>query len=266
MLPVLLQFGPLRVNSYGLLIAVGGVLSSLFWKSRAGRIGIRKEEDFWLLINVILLCGFVGGRVLFLFEYTPAFSSEFWRSAFAVNSGFSVMGAFCSVIAGVWWFSRKIRADFFHVLDYVCQAAPFWHFFGRLGCFMAGCCFGRPTRVPWGVIFNDPRSMLAAEAPQLLGVPIHPTQLYEAFGNLGIAAFLYFAILPRTERGELKAGVLSASYFVLYALLRFVEEFYRGDTVPLALGMTAAQGFCLALGAAGLALLAFAHRRPCTPS
>ncbi len=265
MLPTLFSLGPLHLYSYGALIAVGGVLSSVFWNSRRAQIGIKKEDEFWLMVNVILIGGFLGGRVLFMFEYVRPFSPEFWDVAFAFNRGFSVMGAFFGVIGAIFWFSRRIHAGFLHVLDYVCVAAPFWHFFGRLGCLAAGCCYGRPTAVPWAVTFTNPNAMIAQEAPALLGVPVHPTQLYEAFGNLAIAAILFFFGLPRKESGLLKPGALTAAYFLFYGALRFVEEFFRGDTVPLGHGLTAGQGFSLALIAAGL-VLGTAAQNSCTPS
>jgi len=261
--PVLFHFGPLYIWTYGALIALGGIFSALFWKNRMAEIGIKKDEDFWLLINVILMSGFLGGRILFLFEYTSPFSQEFWSSAFSFSRGFSVMGAFVGVLGGVYWFSRRIKAAFLHVLDYVCQAAPFWHFFGRLGCFAAGCCFGRPTDVPWAVTFTNPVSQVD---PDLLGHPIHPTQLYEAAGNLAIAGFLYRFILVPTEKGRLRPGTLAALYFILYGVLRFVEEFYRGDAIPLSIGLTAAQAMCLALSAGGLSVLAVVYRGKCIPS
>jgi phosphatidylglycerol:prolipoprotein diacylglycerol transferase len=259
MLPVLFSVGPLNIFTYGILIALGGALSARFWWLRSARIGIRREEDFWLLVNVILLGGFAGGRLLYLFEYERPFSPEFWSVAASFNRGFSVMGAFVGVIAGVWWFARRIQAGFLHTMDYVCQAAPFWHFFGRLGCLASGCCFGKPTGAPWGVRFTNPNSMVD---PELLGRPIHPTQLYEAFGNLAIAALLYRFVLLPTEKGRLKPGTLCGVYFLSYAFLRFVEEFYRGDTVPLPSGLTAAQAFCLALAAGGASLLVFVRYRP----
>lgn len=257
MLPSLLHVGPVYVYSYGVLIALGGALSAWFWSGRRQRIGIKRDEDFWLLINTILLGGFLGGRTLFVFEYVKPFSPEFWQVVFSFSRGFSVMGAFAGVLIGVYWFSRRIKSPFLRVLDYVCQAAPFWHFFGRLGCFAAGCCYGKPTAKPWGVVFTDPAAQVD---PSLLGVRIHPTQLYEGFGNLIIAAVLYRFVLLPTEKGRLRPGTTAGVYFMLYPVLRIVEEFYRGDAVPLASGLTAAQAFCAALAAGGALLLVVVYR------
>ncbi|MDE2039456.1 MAG: prolipoprotein diacylglyceryl transferase [Elusimicrobia bacterium] len=265
--PILLRIGSVRIYSYGVLIALGGLVSGRFWYVRRQRMGIAAEEDFWLLLNVILLGGFVGGRALYLIEYTRLFSADFWKTFFSLSRGYSVLGAFAGVLGGLWWFSRRVGAPLSRVLDYVCQAAPVWHAFGRLGCFAAGCCYGLPTSMPWGVTFTDPRAMID---PRLLGRPVHPTQLYEALGELVIAALLYRFVLRAVEEGRQPAGSVAAAYFVGYACLRFVVEFFRGDTVALAwLGLTAAQGLCLLLAASALAFHVHNRRNfksPCTRS
>lgn len=262
--PVLLQIGAFRVYSYGVLIALGGVLSVRFWLKRREKMGIRKEDDFWLLVNVLLVGGFVGGRVAYLFEYTRPFSADFWDAAVSLSRGFSVMGAFFGVVGALWWFSRRVGAPLSRLLDYICVAAPVWHAFGRLGCFMAGCCFGKPTDLPWGVTFTDPHSLVDAS---LLGRAVHPTQLYEAVGDLLIAAGLYSLVLPAVEKRRQPSGTVAVAYFVSYSLLRFVVEFYRGDTVDTALfGLTAAQVISLVLifGSIGMYLYNFrTERAPC---
>lgn len=244
MLPVLFQIGPFRIFSYGALVALGGACSALFCSTRRKQMGFRKDEDFWLFLNVVLFCGFIGGRILFLIEYVPLSQPGFMEAALAFNRGFSVLGAFACITGGIWLFCRRLKLDFVRVMDYVSFGAPLWHFFGRLGCLAAGCCHGRPTALPWGVTFTDTRSMVP---PELLGVPLHPTQLYEAFGAVLTTALLYRFVLLPVEQGRKRPGSVSAWYFIAYGLLRFFVEFLRGDTVPLALGLSAAQGIALAI-------------------
>jgi len=263
MRPVLFAFCGLRVYTYGALIALGGALSALIWNAKRGRMGLKREDDFWLLINVVLFGGFIGGRVLYVIEYVPFTGRELWAAAFSFNKGFSVLGAFAGVAGAVWLFARRRKLDFLRLLDYVSLVAPFWHVFGRLGCFAAGCCYGRPSRMPWAVRFTDPGSMVP---PELLDTPLHPAQLYEAFGELGIFLALYFLVLPRSERGGTAPGTLSGLYFISYGVLRFAAEFFRGDAAPGLLGLTAGQALSLALLASGLALSAWACRRPCIQS
>ncbi|MHB2026927.1 MAG: prolipoprotein diacylglyceryl transferase [Elusimicrobiota bacterium] len=244
--PVLFYFGAFRIYSYGVLIAIGGVASVFFWKSRRIRMGLDSEDDLWLLVNVLLISGFAGGRLLYLFEDVGVRSPAFWTSVFSIDSGFAVMGAFVAVLASIYFFCRWKNIPFFQITDYLCLAAPFWQFFGRLGCFMAGCCFGLPVAYPWpwAVTFRDPRSLVN---PLFLGRPIHPTQLYEAFGDLAIGLALYFGVIDRVERGELPRGTICAAYLAAYAVLRFMIEFYRGDVTMLPIGITVAQAFCLGL-------------------
>ena len=264
--PVLFQLGEFRLYSYCVLIALGGVLSTAFFSSKRARMGIKTDEDFWLLVNVILFAGFFGGRVLFLIEYVPLSHPAFWDSAFSFNKGFSVLGGFFGIVGGIWLFCRRKGLEFFRVQDYASQVAPFWHVFGRLGCFAAGCCFGRLTDMPWGVTFTDPHTMIS---PELLGRALHPAQLYEAAADLVLAAGLYFLILPKIESGRWPPGLLAAAHFAAYGVLRFFMEYFRADVVPLAAGLTAGQG--LSLGLLVLAAATFwaalkAGRRPCTPT
>lgn len=255
--PILVELGAFRLYSYGVLIAVGGALSCRFWLSRRERMGLKKEDDFWLMVNALLVGGFAGGRLLYLLEYTTLFSADFWDTLVSFSKGFSVMGAFVGVSAALWWFSRRVKAPFLTLLDYVCAAAPVWHAFGRLGCFMAGCCFGRPTDLPWGVTFTDPRSMVDAG---LLGHPIHPTQLYEVVGDLVIAAALCWLVLPAVEKRRQPSGTVAVSYFIGYSVLRFIVEFFRGDTVAVG-RLTAAQGFSLLFIAAAAGTYFYGARR-----
>lgn len=261
--PILLSFGGMRVFTYGALIALGGVLSCLIWKAKREKMGFKSEEDFWLLVNVILFGGFIGGRVLYLIEYVPFRSAELWGAIFSFNRGFSVQGAFAGVIGGVWLLAWRRGIDFLRLLDYVSLVAPFWHVFGRLGCLAAGCCFGRPTSLPWGLRFTHPAAMVDQG---LLNVPLHPTQLYEALGEGGIFLALAFWVLPRLESGRLPPGVLSGLYFAGYGVLRFGIEFVRGDAVPSVLGLTAGQGLSVVLLVSGLSLAAWARHRSCIPS
>lgn len=261
--PVLFACAGLRVYSYGALIALGGIFSVLIWNAKRENMGLRKADDFWLFVNVILISGFIGGRVLYIIEYVPFSGPELWAAVFSFNKGFSVLGAFASVAGGIWLFARRLKLEFLRLLDYASLIAPFWHVFGRLGCFAAGCCYGRPTIRPWAVRFTDPVSMVPEN---LLGTPLHPVQLYEAFGELGIFLVLFFIILPRVERGRVPRGVLTGMYFAAYGVLRIVVEFYRGDTVSGCLGLSSGQGLSLGLVLAGFAFVAWVCHKPCTRS
>jgi len=262
--PVLLRFGEFRVFSFGILVAIGGILSCLIWYAKREKMGLKSEDDFWLFINVFLLSGYLGGRLLFIIEYVPFRFSAVWSALFTLTQGFSLLGGFPAVFAGLWLLARRRRLPFLMLLDHVGAVVPFWHAFARLGCFAAGCCFGRPTGLSWAVRFTDPACLVDRS---LIGVPLHPTQLYEAFGESVIFLVLYFMILPRTEDSRLPGGLVGGLYLSAYGVLRFGIEFLRGDTVPGVLRMTGGQALSLGLICAGLAMIAWASRKPaCTPS
>ncbi|MBI5623901.1 MAG: prolipoprotein diacylglyceryl transferase [Elusimicrobia bacterium] len=264
MLPILLQFGPLNIYTYGAMIALGGGLGFWFLHSRSKSMGFSKDEHYWLFVNLVLLCGAIGGRILHLIEYVPFSSPDFWAQAFSFKTGFSVLGAYLGAGLGTFFLCRRLGLGFLRVWDHFSMILPLWHFFGRLGCLGAGCCFGRPADVPWAVVYASVPGTLVD--PELLGVPLHPTQLYEALPELLLVPVLFFALFRPMERGAVKPGYLSAAYTALYCVIRFFNEFYRADAVPLAgLGISAAQALCLAYVAAAVSLIAWLRSRPDVP-
>lgn len=253
MLPILFSLGPLRLYGYGAAIMLGGIVSSsLLWPRRA-KMGLRDEESFWALINLSVVSGFLGGKLLFMLQYG-------FRDGFSIMNGYSVLGGFVSVSLCVAVFARWKRIPVLKLADYMFMGALIWHIFGRLGCFLAGCCYGRPTELPWGVVFRDPRSMIP---PELLGVHLHPVQLYESACNL-ILALALWRVLRATEEGKFRPGLVVAGHFAAYGVLRFSLEFLRGDTLPLLGPLT--QGQVLGLGLIATASGIMFWRSRCTPS
>lgn len=252
MKPLLFSLGPFRVYGYGAMVALGGILAFWLLRSRLAKAGLRHDADYWLFINIILVSGPLSGRLLYLFEYTRPFSREFWDALLSPSRGFSMFGAFLGVPLALWAFCRWKRIPFARFFDGVCVVAPVWHAFGRLGCLLAGCCHGRPTNLPWGIVFRDPASGVP---PQWLGVPLHPTQLLEAAGDALIAV-----VLSRVFEREERPGLAAAAYFASYGALRFFVEFLRGDTVPLFAGLTAGQALGMALIATAGVILRWRSR------
>lgn len=254
MKPILFTIGPIAVFGYGVMITLGGLLGFWFLHSRLKIAGLRGEDDFWILVNVMLLGGFAGGRLLYLFQLTQPLSAAFWRALISPSSGFSVFGAFATVPLAVYGFCRVRGIPFWRLFDVISVMAPLWHGFGRIGCFLAGCCHGRPTDLPWGIVFRDPQSQIPAN---WLGIPLHPTQLYEAFANW-IAAFFLWRLFLRTEKRP--PALVTACYFGAYGIIRFVEEFFRGDTSPAGFGLTQGQALGLGLLAAAAAIAVWRKR------
>jgi phosphatidylglycerol:prolipoprotein diacylglycerol transferase len=118
-------------------------------------------------------------------------------------------------------YMKKKKLPVLKTSDFMIVALPLGHALGRIGCFLAGCCYGRPTNLPWGVTFTDPHSLVP---PELLGTPLHPTQLYEACFN-----FLLFLLLHKLYQRPHKDGSILVCYVACYGFLRFFIEFFRGD-------------------------------------
>jgi phosphatidylglycerol:prolipoprotein diacylglycerol transferase len=133
------------------------------------------------------------------------------------------------------------------------------HVIGRLGCLMAGCCYGLPTNVPWAVTFTDP--FAAANVGTPLNQPLHPTQLYEAGAELLILVFL----LATERKGRTFPGRTFWSYMFLYAVSRFIIEFYRGDERGLVMGLSTSQFISLILAPLSLVMLAVLRKRATAP-
>ena len=230
MMPVFIQSGNFQLTSYVALIAVAGIVTLLYFKRFETRLGLAQREDFWLLINVIGLSGFLGGRLFHFFSSPPAFLDfrSFVAALISNQTGLSTFGALVGVLVGTYYGCRYLKLNTLSVLDHVCLVIPVGHALARLGCFLTGCCYGSPVEGghAWSVVFTDPA---AAVPPAWLGVPLHAAQLYEAAGDLLLGALLYFLVWPDVGRGRFGPGLVCAAYFAGYGVLRFGVEFFRGN-------------------------------------
>ena len=133
-------------------------------------------------------------------------------------------GGLIAAVAVALWYLRRHRMPMWTVTDVFAPGIALGHIVGRLGCLFAGCCFGKPTTMPWGITFHDKFAEL--NAGTTLGIPLHPTQLYEAGAEL-----LILGVLLLTEKkGRPYPGRTFWSYMLLYGISRFIIEFYRGDS------------------------------------
>ena len=133
-------------------------------------------------------------------------------------------GGLIAAVVVALFYLRRHKLPLWTTTDVFAPGIALGHVVGRLGCLMAGCCFGKPTSVPWAVTFRDPAAMANVGTP--LGVPLHPTQLYEA----GAEALILVFLLAFERRGRPFPGRTFWSYMLLYGVSRFVIEFYRGDS------------------------------------
>ena len=162
-----------------------------------------------------------------------------------IRYGFVFFGGLIVAVTGALWYMYRKHLPLLKTSDFLIVGVPLGHALGRIGCFLAGCCYGKPTTLPWGVRFTDPHALVA---PELLNVPLHPTQLYEAGFN-----FLLFLLLHYVSQKPHKDGKILVLYVWCYALMRFGIEFLRGDFRGGFLwGMSPSQ--VISLGVAGIAI------------
>jgi phosphatidylglycerol:prolipoprotein diacylglycerol transferase len=215
--PVLFELGSLKVYSYGVLIACGAIAGVAYMYLRGKKeIGLTIDQANSLFL-FIFLAAFVGGKVFLFFEDPSRYTGHWGK--LLTGSGFVFYGSFIFAVPTMLWFFRKNKLPVFTMLDIMAVTTCIVHIFGRLGCFMAGCCYGQPTLMAWGVTFTDP----ACDADPK-NVPLHPSQLYEAgYIFLVLLVILYF-------RGRrVFYGQLFLTYLILYAFGRFALEYFRGD-------------------------------------
>lgn len=247
--PILFRLGHYEVTSYVALIALAGVCSLLYFRSFKGALGLPDDNSFWFLANVVAVSGVLGGRLLDLALHPKAYTgaADFLAALTTNKDGFSTFGILGGVLLGVCYASRRLKAECFRILDYVCLVVPLGHGLARVGCFLNGCCHGCSPQgiLPWAVIFRDPAAAVHAD---LLGQPLHPTQLYEVAGDFVLAGGLYFLVRPKIESGRWPRGLIATVYFAGYGLLRFVNDFFLGHPPRwLGTGFTSGQIFSLVI-------------------
>jgi phosphatidylglycerol:prolipoprotein diacylglycerol transferase len=252
--PTLISFGPFRLATYGVVVALGYLTGILWLNSRRERIGF-DEKTFWGLIYAMFFGAVLGGKVLYWCVEWRALLSGALRPIRDFRYGFVFMGGFMGSALGAWLYRRRHSFSFLKVGDYFGAAMPMGHTIGRLACVFAGCCMGSPTSMPWGVAITDPTSLVD---PRYLGVPLHPSPVYESAANALIAA-LMLARIRKVEAGKAPQGSVLFGYLTLYGLARFALEFFRGDDRGgFLLGLSVSQWICvgwLAAGAWGLLAL-----------
>lgn len=252
--PILIQSGPFTVPTYGALVAAGYLLGIWYVKSQLRWIPRMTEEKFWGMVYSCFFAAVLGGKLLFVALNVDLYWSGQMGFFSHFRYGFVFFGGLLGAMAAGVWIVRWLDIDYLATGDYVGTALAMGHAIGRVGCLGAGCCYGRPTELPWGVILGGHPASSTPE--HLWGVPLHPVQLYEAAASAAIAGFLLYYVLPRIKKGRLRAGTGFLGYLALYALARFSVEFFRGDDRGGAfLALSVSQWISLAVLAASAELM-----------
>jgi len=253
--PELFKLGPITLYSYGVLLAVSYLVGLKLAMARAKQRNLDAARVLDLGIYIIV-AALVGAKLLLLVVDFDHYRNNPGELLALARSGGVFYGGLILAVAVACWYIARHKMPCWSTCDVFAPGIALGHVTGRLGCFAAGCCYGRPTDVPWGVIFTDP--LAAANVGTPLGIRLHPTQLYEAGAELLILAFL----LATERRGRPFAGRTFWLYMFLYAVSRYIIEIYRGDprgVVPF-LDISTSQFISLILGPLSLIMLLWLSR------
>lgn len=214
--PILFHLGRLDIHTYGVLVAAGFMVGLWIAGRRARSEGLTPEQIMDLGVWLIL-AGMAGGKLFHIIFFWDDFITD-WRTQgwASLREGFVFYGGFIGAVLATIVYTRVKRLPLWKVADACAPSVALGHAFGRLGCFFNGCCFGKACSLPWGIRFP--------EGHLTHGWPVHPTQLYEAAGNIAI-----FAGLSAFYRHKRFDGQVWWLYVLSYGALRFVVEFFRGD-------------------------------------
>jgi phosphatidylglycerol:prolipoprotein diacylglycerol transferase len=253
MYPILFQFGSFTIYSYGFFITVGFVttLAIASLKIRKSKIGI----SFGNLVDLFfytVLSAIIGSRILFVwinfddYRQNPLQIFKIWEG------GLVFYGGLILAIGVSLWYMRWHGLPIWKIADLISPLIALGLFFGRIGCFLAGCCYGKETSLPWGVVFKNPDSLAR------LNVPLHPTQLYDAINGLAIFFFLNWMEKRKTFDGQ-----IFWFFLFLYAMTRFFIETLRGDPRGFLFGnfLSTSQGIGIPLAIFSLFMLFYMKRK-----
>jgi phosphatidylglycerol:prolipoprotein diacylglycerol transferase len=257
--PELFSIGPVTVYTYGVLLAASYLLGLRLAMWRAKQRGLDANRVLDLGIYIII-AALVGAKLLLLLVDFDQFRRSPAELLTLARSGGVFYGGLILAVAVAFWYIWKHRLPFWTTCDVFAPGIALGHVTGRLGCLAAGCCYGRQTDVAWAITFTNP--LAASNVGTPLGIPLHPTQLYEA-----VAALLILIFLLATERkGRYFPGRTFWSYMFLYAVTRFVIEFYRGDPRGMVMGMSTSQFISLILAPLSIVMLVWLARTSPEPT
>lgn len=262
MFPILIKIGPVTIHTYGFMMAVGVAFGLWFLFAQAKKQGLDAVRliDMAFYTIIISLIGAKAALFAGNFSYYMKYPSELFNLA---RSGGVFQGGLLFGFIFALWYLHRHHIPTWKAADIIGPALALGHGFGRIGCFTAGCCFGRECDVPWGVTFHN------EYAHNLTGIPLeiflHPAQLYEAVLN-----FTNFLILFLVMKRKKFDGQVLSLYIINYSVIRYFVEFYRGDHPDKAfliqnpspyLSLSFPQLFCLVGVVVGVSLFFFLKKR-----
>ncbi len=215
--PILIEIGILKIYSYGFFIAVAFLAGINLARREAARLD-ESPERITDLCFYILILAVIGARFIYVitepkpFLENPLEIFKIWKGGLVFYGGFLFVFIFSLI------YLKKHRMNLWKTTDILAPSLILGQAIGRIGCFSAGCCYGKPTDLPWAITFHDPNSL----APT--GIALHPTQIYTSLNNFLIFAFLWYFRKRKRFNGQ-----VTWLYVFLYGITRAIIELFRGD-------------------------------------
>jgi phosphatidylglycerol:prolipoprotein diacylglycerol transferase len=259
MYPELLHIGSFALPTYGVLLAIGFLAALWMLRRRAQVLGLSPDAvsdvGIW-----ILLAGLLGSKLLLVIVEWPHYVTSLHALGELLRSAGVFYGGLIGAILAAVILIRKKGIPFWTLADAAAPCVALGQAVGRLGCLSAGCCWGCETSVPWAITFTNPAAERNVGVP--LGIPLHPTQLYESIGTAILCVLLI--VLEKRSGGPRFSGETFARYLLGYALLRGTIEFFRGDPRGSLLhGAVSTSQFIAVLGVlAAIAILVIRRHAP----
>ena len=244
----LFSLGPFTVYGYGLMIAIGILAAYVTAEYRAKKHGLDPDKIFYLVIWAVV-GGFAGAKVLYFLTRLKDIM-ENPKVLLDLADGFVVYGGIIGGIFSAMAYCKIKKMPFLKYFDLVMPSVALAQGFGRIGCFLAGCCYGRETDSALGIVFHN-----SSYAPN--NVKLLPTQLISSGLDFLLCAVLI--LLDRKKKGD---GQIAGAYLVLYSIGRFILEFYRGDLIRGNVGaLTTSQFIAIFVAMAGVVMIAVRNGR-----
>lgn len=223
MFPRLFHIGNFNLPTYGLLVSLGVLVGLWISVRNSAKQGI-DPENAWNFGILVVLSGIVGAKILYIINDWSTYVAH-PREIFSLSTlqaGGVFSGGLIGALIAAVWFIRKHHMPALATCDGFAPGLALGHAIGRIGCFAAGCCYGKPTTHFWGVTFTNPLASALVGTP--LGVPLEPTQLFESAVELAN----FFILMWMLKRKKFD-GQVFAAYVILYGVARYFLEFIRDD-------------------------------------
>ena len=222
----LISLGFIEITAYGLMNAIGYLMAGFYLYKTQAKSPFKNNTELFDYIFYLILGALIGAKIFYIIFHWSGFYGDniFEKLIDAIKtfrSGFVYFGGFVGAVCSGVYFIRKRNFPISKTADFTAPAIALGHLFGRIGCFLAGCCYGEISHSKLAIKFSNPECLVPHH---LHNIPLHPTQLYEIFANLLIFLTLHFL-----NNKKHKTGSIFVLYMAMYSVARFGIEFFRGD-------------------------------------